>query len=86
MAKLAKRNCIICETFNMEQKSRTQVHHVIHDRHSTRRTPDQCAIPLCEGHHLGMLDTSKIAIHREPFLWRKEYGADYDYSSQATET
>tara|TARA_R110000787_G_scaffold107013_1_gene214793 strand:+ start:1731 stop:2117 length:387 start_codon:yes stop_codon:yes gene_type:complete len=82
LAHIGKQNCIICETYDMQQTSPTQVHHVINDRYSTRKTPDECAIPLCEGHHQGMFDTSKIAIHREPLVWRKKYGADYNYSEK----
>jgi hypothetical protein len=40
------------------------------------------AIPLCEGHHQGFFDTSKIAIHKDPNLWRENYGADYSYSQK----
>lgn len=80
-----QRPCVICETFNEHQISITSAHHVIHDRFGTRKTDDTRAIPLCEGHHQGLFDTSKVAIHREPIKWRELYGADYSYS-QETET
>jgi hypothetical protein len=79
-----ERNCIICETFHEPQMSPTAAHHVIHDRFSNRKTCDTLAIPLCEGHHQGMFDTSKVAIHREPLKWRKLYGSDHSYSDPSS--
>lgn len=72
--------CVICEQFDMHQQSATQAHHVIHDRFSSRKTADDLAIPLCEGHHQGFLDRSKVAIHKESSRWRELYGSDFSYS------
>lgn len=72
--------CVICVTHGMVQHSPTQVHHCIHGRHMTgKRAPDAMTIPLCEGHHQGNFDTSKIALHRQPAKWREMYGRDTDY-------
>jgi len=71
--------CVICDGFGEKQNSVTQAHHVIHGRHGTNKTPDRMAIPLCEGHHKGDRDTSKIALHREPDMWREAYGLDVDW-------
>jgi hypothetical protein len=71
--------CCICQAFGETQLSPTQAHHTIHGRHSTRKTPDRAAIPLCEGHHQGLRDTSKVALHNEPNLWRWQYGFDINY-------
>ena len=75
--------CCICHEWGYTQQSRTQVHHCIMGRHSfdrvsktRRRAPDSFGIPLCEGHHQGLMDTSKIALHREPERWEDEYGKD----------
>lgn len=73
--------CCICEAFGFQQLSPTEAHHVIHDRHSTERTPDRMAIPLCRGHHLGDFDTSKLALHRHPQLWRDMFGADHEWTA-----
>lgn len=81
LARVAALPCVICREWSMPQKSPTQVHHCIHGRHSTRRVPDEMTIPLCEGHHQGNFDTSKIAIHREPKKWRELYGTDTDWIS-----
>jgi len=64
LARVAQLPCCICEAFGERQRSATQVHHVFHGRYDTERAPDRMTIPLCEGHHLGMFDTSKLAIHR----------------------
>lgn len=71
--------CIICRLHEEPQQSPTQFHHTIHGRFGTRRTPDRDGIGLCEGHHLGMIDTSKIAVHAEPERWKELYGQDTDY-------
>lgn len=78
---IRQRKCIICETFHEPQMSPTFAHHVIHDRFSGSKTPDHLAIPLCEGHHQGFWDRSKIAIHQSPKKWRDLYGPDWSYSS-----
>lgn len=71
--------CCICDAYGEPQRSPTQAHHCIMGRYGTRKTPDRMAIPLCEGHHQGDFDTSKIALHRERKAWREAYGADTDW-------
>ena len=71
--------CVICHEFGLPQLSPTQAHHPIHDRGGFRKVPDHEAIPLCEGHHQGDFDTSKIALHRQPAEWREAYGSDRDW-------
>lgn len=72
--------CIICEEWGLPQLSPTTAHHPIHDRHSQRKRPDITAIPLCDGHHQGGWDNSKIAIHKSPEAWRQAYGADHEFT------
>mgnify|MGYP003656731528 FL=1 len=71
--------CCICQAFGETQLSPTQAHHTIHGRYSTRKTPDRAAIPMCEGHHQGLRDTSKIPLHSQPNAWKAAYGLDTDY-------
>lgn len=71
--------CCICEAFGEVQLSPTQAHHTICGRFGSLKTPDECAIPVCEGHHLGLLDTSKVAIHNGKKTWVEKYGPDTDY-------
>ena len=73
--------CVVCWEWGMAQLSPTQVHHCIHGRYGNRKTPDRMTIPLCEGHHLGDFDKSKIAIHRQPNAWRAAYGEDREWIS-----
>ena len=74
-------SCCICDGFGFTQTSATAAHHVIHGRYGMTKTPDRMAIPLCEGHHQGDQDTSKIALHREPDMWRDAYGLDTEYTA-----
>ena len=85
LAAVADEPCGICHEFGMQQISRTQVHHCIHGRYGTNRAPDRMTISLCEGHHQGLLDTSKIALHQEPNKWREQYGPDTDWLSWVDE-
>lgn len=79
LAAVAAMPCVICHEWWLPQHSPTQVHHCIHGRYSTARAPDSMTLPLCEGCHLGLMDTSKIALHAEPKLWREKYGKDTDW-------
>ena len=81
LAAVAALPCVICFEWGMQQLSPTQVHHSIHGRGSNRKTPDIMAIPLCEGHHTGDFDRSKIALHRQPAAWREAYGDDHEWIS-----
>ena len=73
--------CCICEAFGEVQLSATTAHHWIMGRGGNRKTPDQQAIPLCDGHHQGTFDTSKIAVHREPEAWAEAYGLDSEWTA-----
>jgi len=79
LAKVRELPCCICEAFGEMQVSATQAHHPIHGRFSVTRSPDDTAIPLCEGHHQGLLDTSKLALHRGKETWAAKYGLDTDW-------
>ena len=68
--------CCICWEYSMPQLSPTQAHHCIHGRYSARKAPDTMTIPLCEGHHQGLLDITKIALHQQPSRWKRLYGPD----------
>jgi hypothetical protein len=79
IARIHNLPCCICQAFGEVQTSPTQAHHTICGRYSQKRTPDKQAIPLCEGHHTGLMDTSKLAIHKAKKTWVNKYGADTDY-------
>jgi hypothetical protein len=81
MGKVAAMPCVICHEWGMPQMSPTAVHHCIHGRYSNRKAPDEMTIPLCNGHHQGDFDTTKVAIHREPAKWERLYGKDTEWLS-----
>jgi len=85
MGRVAQLPCCICEAFGMAQTSPTQVHHCTHGRYSTSRAPDHMTIPLCEGHHQGLRDTSKLAIHQGKKTWLNAFGADYEWAERIRE-
>ena len=86
LAAVAAMPCVICHEYWMPQYSPTQVHHCIHGRNSMgRKSPDCMTIPLCCGHHLGDMDTSKVALHREPAEWQRLYGPDTKWLSWVEE-
>lgn len=85
LAAVAGMPCCICHEYGLPQLSPTQVHHCIHGRHGTRRAPDTMTIPLCEGHHMGQFDTTKVAIHRDPADWKRAYGEDKRWISWVEE-
>jgi len=82
LAEVRKLPCIICQEWGMRQLSATTAHHVCHDRFSGRKTDDRMAIPLCDGHHQGLRDRSKLAIHLEKARWRATYGPDHGFSAR----
>lgn len=73
--------CVICDSWGMPQMSPTTAHHPICGRYGTLKAPDIAAIPLCDGHHQGNFDTSKVAIHRERAAWVELFGEDTEYVS-----
>lgn len=85
LAKVRELPCVICEEWGIEQTSPTAAHHCIHGRYSQVKSPDCMAIPLCEGHHQGLWDNTKIALHKEPGLWHEFYGDDVDYIHRTQE-
>lgn len=79
LAWLHEQSCVVCQRFGESQNSPTQAHHCIHDRFGTNKAVDDDAIPLCEGHHQGLWDTTKLALHQDKNKWREQYGPDHSY-------
>ena len=71
--------CVICYAYGEPQNSPTQAHHAIHGRYSTAKASDDETIPLCEGHHQGDFDTTKLALHRDKAEWARVYGEDHEF-------
>lgn len=74
---LAELGCYCCRAEGIE--SPAMIHHIREGMGMGQRAPDiGGTIPLCEGHHQGNFDTSKLAFHRNPKLWREKYGSEKD--------
>ena len=80
--KIREMPCCVCKKFGEVQYSPTTAHHPIHDRFSMAKASDLDAIPLCEGHHQGLWDKTKLAIHDNKKSWREKYGSDWSYIVQ----
>lgn len=57
--------CVICF------RQPVETHHVIHDRFSQRRVPDEMTIPLCPSCH--------AELHSDKAKWREINGPDYEF-------
>lgn len=79
LADVRRLPCVICEAWGHQQTTPTEAHHPICERYGQERVPDRQAISLCDGHHQGNFDTTKIAIHRDRSLWVETYGSDREY-------
>ena len=79
LAQVRQLRCCICQKYGLVQLSITTAHHPMHERFSNRKRPDLDAIPLCDGHHQGNFDDSKIAYHLDRSEWTENYGPDIDY-------
>ena len=82
LAKVRALPCCICEAFGFQQTTPTEAHHPICERYGNEKVPDHEAIPLCNGHHSGDFDVTKIAIHRDRALWVEWCGSDREYIAQ----
>ena len=71
--------CMFCVMSGLRQCSKTTGHHAWHRRGSNRKRPDQFMLPVCDGHHQGNFDNSKISLEREPAAWKALYGDDIDH-------
>lgn len=81
LARVRELPCCICYEWSLPQMSPTTAHHPIHGRGKNTKVADELAIPLCDGHHQGTFDRSKVALHREPTKWKQLYGNDIEWVS-----
>ena len=81
LEKVRQLPCCVCEKFGLHQTTPTTAHHPICFRFSTKKVPDNMAIPLCDCHHQGLWGKSKgkLAIHKNKSAWVDSYGLDTDY-------
>lgn len=79
--RVAKLGCWCCRMDNVAQVGPTKLHHIRAGYGSSQRASNWEVIPLCEGHHQGMLapvDKSKLAFHKAPRTWQHRYGTEVE--------
>lgn len=73
MAAVASLSCIACTLDGVE--NRANLHHVRAGYGTAQRASHWEVLPLCEGHHQGMIDTTKpVAFHRAEKTFVLRYG------------
>jgi hypothetical protein len=86
---VAELGCIACE-MDGHPGTPAAIHHPRRDENgngigASVRAPHEEGIPLCEGHHQGEVDTTKIAIHKEPTRFIARYGTEKDLVAKVRE-
>ena len=75
--KVARIGCYCCRVDGLGEVP-AMIHHIREGKGMGQRASHFETIPLCEGHHQGNWDTSKLAFHRSPRKWRERYGRESD--------
>jgi hypothetical protein len=80
LSRKAELCCLACE-MDGHPDTPAAIHHPRHDEHGLNygtggRAPHERGFPLCEGHHQGDFDTTKVAIHRNPIEFEAHYGTE----------
>jgi hypothetical protein len=74
--RLQRLGCIACLKMGYEGTPAT-IHHIRAGMGMGQRSSDYQSIPLCPGHHQHQ-EPGKIAFHRAPKKFEKEYGEEED--------
>lgn len=77
LGKVAKLGCYSCRA-DGRGWVQPMVHHIREGMGVGLRASDYQTIPLCEGHHQGLVDHdgTKIAFHQSAKRWRERYGSE----------
>lgn len=75
LSKVAAFGCLCCAIDGRGWQP-ANIHHIREGYGIGQRAPHTETLPLCEGHHQGLLDTTKLAFHRRPAEWRARYGQE----------
>ena len=51
--KIGSMSCVCCSLLDMDQETKTEVHHVNEDKGKSQRAGHYCVIPLCVDCHTG---------------------------------
>ncbi len=75
LSKVAALGCICCAIDGRGWRP-ANIHHIREGYGMGQRAPHMETLPLCEGHHQGLRDCSKVAFHKSPIVWREWYGEE----------
>lgn len=74
MARVRRLGCLACR-HDTGQWVAPALHHIRQD-YGKKRASNWEVLPLCEGHHQGLLDGTKLAFHRASRTWCARYGTE----------
>lgn len=75
LKKVARLGCYCCRVdYGVETPA--MIHHIREGMGMGQRASHFQTIGLCEGHHQGNFDTTKLAFHCSPKKWREKYGRE----------
>jgi hypothetical protein len=79
--RVVRLGCWCCRKEGVAQVGPTKLHHIRAGYGGSQRASNWEVIPLCEGHHQGMLapvDPLKLAFHKAPRTWQARYGTEVE--------
>ena len=85
MSRVAALGCWCC-LMDGHRGVTAQLHHIREGYGMGQRASHFEVIPLCEGHHQGLIDATKRAFHQSPKLWRARYGMEREVLRAVLET
>lgn len=75
MDRVRKMKCWACRLLGIPPRP-TNLHHIRDSYGASQRASHWEVIPLCEGHHQGMRDTSLFAFHRAERTWAVRFAPE----------
>lgn len=77
VARVAEMDCKACIKDGVPPAP-TCIHHIRSGYGTAQRASNYEVLPLCEGHHQGLLDATKLAFHQAPRTWQLRYGTEIE--------
>lgn len=85
LSKVAALGCLCCAIDGRGWRP-ANIHHIREGYGMAQRAPHMETLPLCEGHHQGLLEPGKLAFHKDATAWRERYGAERQLVAAVNET
>lgn len=73
-AAIHRMRCWACEVDKDPCPPPSAGHHIKEEYGAGQKASDWEMLPLCEGHHQGNIDRTRLAYHRAPRTWCARYG------------